>query len=68
MLNGVALRAEGWFDPCLPCFWPSRWPPDLAINDHVDGHKGDLPVVIDKRDYQAQVDAAPAQLGQAPGR
>jgi membrane fusion protein (multidrug efflux system) len=38
---------------------------DLAINDNVYVHKGDLLVVIDKRDYQAQVDAAQAQLGLA---
>ncbi|HEY1997548.1 HlyD family secretion protein [Paraburkholderia sp.] len=38
---------------------------DLAINDNVYVHKGDLLVVIDKRTYQAQVDAAQAQLGLA---
>jgi membrane fusion protein (multidrug efflux system) len=38
---------------------------DLAVNDNVYVHKGDLLVVIDKRDYQAQVDAAQAQLGLA---
>jgi membrane fusion protein (multidrug efflux system) len=38
---------------------------DLAINDNVYVHKGDLLLVIDKRDYQAQVDAAQAQLGLA---
>jgi membrane fusion protein, multidrug efflux system len=37
----------------------------LAINDNVYVHKGDLLLVIDKRDYQAQVDAAQAQLGLA---
>ncbi|MGQ7933614.1 HlyD family secretion protein [Paraburkholderia sp. D1E] len=37
----------------------------LAINDNVYVHKGDLLLVIDKRDYQAQVDAARAQLGLA---
>ena len=37
----------------------------LAINDNVYVHKGDLLVVIDKREYQAQVDAAQAQLGLA---
>jgi membrane fusion protein (multidrug efflux system) len=38
---------------------------DLEINDNVYVHKGDLLLVIDKRDYQAQVDAAQAQLGLA---
>jgi membrane fusion protein (multidrug efflux system) len=38
---------------------------DLAINDNVYVHKGDLLLVIDKRDYQAQVDAAQTQLGLA---
>lgn len=38
---------------------------DLRINDNVYVHKGDLLVVIDKREYQAQVDAAQAQLGLA---
>lgn len=37
----------------------------LAINDNVYVHKGDLLLVIDKRDYQALVDAAQAQLGLA---
>jgi membrane fusion protein, multidrug efflux system len=37
----------------------------LAVNDNVYVHKGDLLVVIDKRDYQAQVDQAEAQLGLA---
>lgn len=37
----------------------------LAINDNVYVHKGDLLVVIDKRDYQAQVDQAQAQVGLA---
>ena len=37
----------------------------LAINDNVYVHKGELLVVIDKREYQAQVDAAQAQLGLA---
>ncbi|SFU26302.1 HlyD family secretion protein [Paraburkholderia aspalathi] len=37
----------------------------LAVNDNVYVHKGDLLLVIDKRDYQAQVDAARAQLGLA---
>lgn len=34
----------------------------LAINDNVFVHKGDLLLVIDKRDYQAQVDQAQAQV------
>jgi membrane fusion protein (multidrug efflux system) len=38
---------------------------DLRVNDNVYVHKGDLLVVIDKREYQAQVDAAQAQLGLA---
>ncbi|RFU45271.1 HlyD family secretion protein [Paraburkholderia sp. DHOC27] len=38
---------------------------DLRINDNIYVHKGDLLVVIDKREYQAQVDAAQAQLGLA---
>jgi membrane fusion protein, multidrug efflux system len=38
---------------------------DLAVNDNTYVHKGDLLVVIDKREYQAQVDAAQAQLGLA---
>jgi membrane fusion protein (multidrug efflux system) len=38
---------------------------DLKINDNVYVHQGDLLVVIDKREYQAQVDAAQAQLGLA---
>ncbi|HZZ11889.1 MAG TPA: HlyD family secretion protein [Paraburkholderia sp.] len=37
----------------------------LAVNDNVYVHKGDLLVVIDKRDYQAQVDQAQAQVGLA---
>jgi membrane fusion protein (multidrug efflux system) len=37
----------------------------LAVNDNVYVHKGDLLVVIDKRDYQAQVDQAEAQVGLA---
>ncbi|WP_454830475.1 HlyD family secretion protein [Paraburkholderia xenovorans] len=37
----------------------------LAVNDNIYVHKGDLLVVIDKRDYQAQVDQAEAQLGLA---
>ncbi|WP_118182827.1 efflux RND transporter periplasmic adaptor subunit [Paraburkholderia phosphatilytica] len=37
----------------------------LAINDNTYVHKGDLLLVIDKRDYQAQVDQAQAQLGLA---
>ena len=37
----------------------------LAVNDNVFVHKGDLLVVIDKRDYQAQVDQAQAQVGLA---
>jgi len=37
----------------------------LNINDNVYVHAGDLLLVIDKRDYQAQVDAAQAQLGLA---
>jgi membrane fusion protein, multidrug efflux system len=38
---------------------------DLRINDNIYVHKGDLLLVIDKRTYQAQVDAAQAQLGLA---
>lgn len=41
---------------------------DLAINDNVYVHKGDLLVVIDKRTYQAQVDAAQAQMGLAEAK
>ncbi len=37
----------------------------LAIDDNTRVHKGDLLVVIDKRDYIAQVDQAKAQLGLA---
>jgi membrane fusion protein (multidrug efflux system) len=37
----------------------------LSVNDNVYVHKGDLLVVIDKRDYQAQVDQAQAQVGLA---
>ncbi|WP_176057127.1 HlyD family secretion protein [Paraburkholderia sp. BCC1876] len=37
----------------------------LAVNDNVYVHKGDLLIVIDKRDYQAQVDQAQAQVGLA---
>ena len=37
----------------------------LAINDNVYVHKGQLMVEIDKRDYEAQVDGARAQLGLA---
>lgn len=37
----------------------------LAIDDNVYVHRGDLLLVIDQRDYQAQVDAARAQLGLA---
>lgn len=37
----------------------------LAVNDNVYVHKGDLLVMIDKRDYQAQVDQAQAQVGLA---
>ncbi len=37
----------------------------LAINDNVYVHRGDLLLVIDKRDYEAQVDQANAQLGLA---
>ncbi|PVX61372.1 HlyD family secretion protein [Paraburkholderia unamae] len=37
----------------------------LAINDNVYVHKGDLMVEIDRRDYEAQVDQARAQLGLA---
>ncbi|APA88860.1 HlyD family secretion protein [Paraburkholderia sprentiae WSM5005] len=37
----------------------------LAVDDNVFVHKGDLLLVIDKRDYQAQVDQANAQLGLA---
>ncbi|MDR3389575.1 MAG: HlyD family secretion protein [Rudaea sp.] len=37
----------------------------LAVNDNVYVHKGDLLLVIDKRDYQAHVHAARAQLGLA---
>lgn len=37
----------------------------LAVDDNVYVHAGQLLVVIDKRDYQAQVDAAQAQLGLA---
>jgi membrane fusion protein (multidrug efflux system) len=37
----------------------------LAINDNVYVHKGDLLLVIDRRDYQARVDEARAQLGLA---
>ncbi|WP_225032022.1 HlyD family secretion protein [Paraburkholderia sp. XV] len=36
---------------------------NLAIDDNVYVHAGQLLLVIDKRDYQAQVDAAQAQLG-----
>lgn len=38
---------------------------NLAIDDNVFVHAGQLLLVIDKRDYQAQVDAAQAQLGLA---
>ncbi|MGF6703048.1 membrane fusion protein (multidrug efflux system) [Paraburkholderia sp. MM5496-R1] len=37
----------------------------LAVDDNQFVHKGDLLLVIDKRDYQAQVDQAKAQLGLA---
>ncbi|MGF6447983.1 HlyD family secretion protein [Paraburkholderia youngii] len=37
----------------------------LAVDDNLFVHKGDLLLVIDKRDYQAQVDQAKAQLGLA---
>jgi membrane fusion protein (multidrug efflux system) len=37
----------------------------LAVNDNTHVHKGDLLVVIDKRDYIAQVDQAKAALGLA---
>ncbi|HEY2020822.1 HlyD family secretion protein [Paraburkholderia sp.] len=37
----------------------------LAVDDNEFVHKGDLLLVIDKRDYQAQVDQAQAQLGLA---
>jgi membrane fusion protein, multidrug efflux system len=37
----------------------------LNIDDNVYVHKGDLLLVIDKRDYQAQVDQARSQLGLA---
>jgi membrane fusion protein (multidrug efflux system) len=37
----------------------------LAVDDNLFVHKGDLLLVIDKRDYQAQVDQASAQLGLA---
>ncbi|MEI6001507.1 HlyD family secretion protein [Paraburkholderia bengalensis] len=37
----------------------------LAIDDNVYVHAGQLLLVIDKRDYEAQVDAAQAQLGLA---
>lgn len=37
----------------------------LNINDNVYVHKGDLMLEIDRRDYQAQVDQANAQLGLA---
>ncbi|CAB3755442.1 HlyD family secretion protein [Paraburkholderia solisilvae] len=37
----------------------------LAVDDNTHVHKGDLLVVIDKRDYIAQVDQAKAQLGLA---
>jgi membrane fusion protein (multidrug efflux system) len=37
----------------------------LAVNDNSYVHKGDLLVAIDPREYQAQVDAARAQLGLA---
>lgn len=38
---------------------------NLAIDDNVYVHAGQLLLVIDKRDYQAQVDSAQAQLGLA---
>jgi membrane fusion protein (multidrug efflux system) len=38
---------------------------NLAVNDNVYVHRGDLLVVIDKRDYQAKVDEAQAQVGLA---
>jgi membrane fusion protein (multidrug efflux system) len=38
---------------------------NLPVNDNVFVHRGDLLVVIDKRDYQAQVDQAQAQVGLA---
>lgn len=38
---------------------------NLAVNDNVYVHRGDLLVVIDKRDYQARVDEAQAQVGLA---
>jgi membrane fusion protein, multidrug efflux system len=38
---------------------------NLAVNDNVYVHKGDLLLVIDKRDYQAKVDEAQAQVGLA---
>ncbi|TDY39060.1 membrane fusion protein (multidrug efflux system) [Paraburkholderia rhizosphaerae] len=37
----------------------------LAVNDNTHVHRGDLLVVIDKRDYVAAVDQAKAQLGLA---
>jgi membrane fusion protein (multidrug efflux system) len=37
----------------------------LGVNDNVYVHKGDLLVEIDRREYQAQLDAARAQLGLA---
>ncbi|MCC8405880.1 HlyD family secretion protein [Paraburkholderia sp. MMS20-SJTN17] len=37
----------------------------LAVDDNTRVRKGDLMVVIDRRDYQTQVDAARAQLGLA---
>ncbi|HEY4351132.1 MAG TPA: efflux RND transporter periplasmic adaptor subunit [Paraburkholderia sp.] len=37
----------------------------LAVNDNTHVHKGDLLLVIDKRDYIAQVDQAKAALGLA---
>jgi membrane fusion protein (multidrug efflux system) len=38
---------------------------NLAVNDNVYVHRGDLLVVIDKRDYQAKVDEAQAQVALA---
>ena len=37
----------------------------LAVNDNSYVHRGDLLVAIDKREYQAQLDAARAQVGLA---